>query len=97
MAERLNSKVASSCVTLVDDGRIPWKAGTGSWDAEGVPTGRTLLIKDGIACSYLYNLQYAWEATALPLQEMRAGECLRFQMLVPQTSCFKPGVKSRYH
>lgn len=61
MAERLNSKVASSCVTLVDDGRIPWKAGTGSWDAEGVPTGRTLLIKDGIACSYLYNLQYAWK------------------------------------
>lgn len=61
MADRLGTKVASSCITLIDDGRIPWKAGTGSWDAEGVPTGRTLLIKDGTAGSYLYNLQYAWK------------------------------------
>lgn len=61
MADRLGAKVASSCITLIDDGRIPWKAGTGSWDAEGVPTGRTLLIKDGTAMSYLYNLQYAWK------------------------------------
>ena len=61
MADRLGTKVASSCVTLIDDGRIPWKAGTGSWDAEGVPTGRTLLIKEGNARSYLYNLQYAWK------------------------------------
>ncbi|MDD4159349.1 MAG: TldD/PmbA family protein [Synergistaceae bacterium] len=61
MADRLGTKVASSCVTLIDDGRIPWKAGTGSWDAEGVPTGRTLLIEDGNARSYLYNLQYAFK------------------------------------
>lgn len=61
MRDRLGAQVASSCVTLRDDGRIPWKAGTASWDAEGVPTGRTLLIEDGIARSYLYNLQYAWK------------------------------------
>ena len=61
MKDRLGTQVASSCVTLRDDGRIPWKAGTSSWDAEGVPTGRTLLIEDGIARSYLYNLQYAWK------------------------------------
>ena len=61
MKGRLGTQVASSCVTLRDDGRIPWKAGTSSWDAEGVPTGRTLLIEDGIARSYLYNLQYAWK------------------------------------
>ena len=61
MKDRLGDKVASSCVNLVDDGRIPWKAGTGSWDSEGVPTGRTPLIEGGIARSYLYNLQYAWK------------------------------------
>ena len=61
MKDRLGTQVASSCVTLRDDGRIPWKAGTSSWDAEGVPTGRTLLIEDGVARSYLYNLQYAWK------------------------------------
>lgn len=61
MKNRLGTAVAASCITLVDDARIPWKAGTGSWDSEGVPTGRTVLIKDGIAQSYLYNLQYAWK------------------------------------
>ncbi len=61
MKGRLGSAVASSCITLIDDGRIPWKAGSGPWDSEGVPTGRTILIKDGIAQSFLYNLQYAWK------------------------------------
>lgn len=61
MKERLGTAVASSCITLTDNGRVPWKAGSSSWDSEGVPTGRTVLIKDGIAQSYLYNLQYAWK------------------------------------
>lgn len=61
MKGRLGSMVGASCITLIDDGRLPWKAGTGSWDSEGVPTGRTVLIKDGTALSYLYNLQYAWK------------------------------------
>lgn len=61
MKGQLGNKVASSCVTLIDNGRIAWKSGSSSWDSEGVPTGETLLIKDGIASSYLYNLQYAWK------------------------------------
>lgn len=61
MKDRLGTAVASSCVTLIDDGRVPWKAGTSSWDSEGVPTANITLIKDGIASSYLYNLQYAWK------------------------------------
>lgn len=61
MQDSLGNAVASSCITLIDDGRIPWKLGTSSWDSEGVPTGSTVLIKDGIASSYLYNLQYAWK------------------------------------
>lgn len=61
MKGMLGKTVASSCVTLTDDGRVPWKAGSGSWDAEGVPTGRTALIENGVAKAYLYNLQYAWK------------------------------------
>lgn len=61
MKGMLGETVASSCITLTDDGRVPWKAGSGSWDSEGVPTGKTVLIENGIAKSYLYNLQYAWK------------------------------------
>jgi len=59
MKDMLGETVASSCVTLTDDGRLPWRPGSGSWDAEGVPTGRTVLIDKGVASAYLYNLQYA--------------------------------------
>ncbi|MCF0247877.1 MAG: TldD/PmbA family protein, partial [Synergistes sp.] len=59
MKGRIGEQVASPCVSITDDGTIPWKSGSSSWDSEGVPTSRTELIKDGIARAYLYNLQYA--------------------------------------
>jgi PmbA protein len=59
MAGRLGSEVASKSVTLEDDARIPRKLGTAAVDAEGVPTGRTVLIDGGLASAYMYNLQHA--------------------------------------
>jgi PmbA protein len=59
MAGRLGSAVAGSCVTLVDDARLPRRMGTSPFDGEGVPSGRTVLIGSGVASAYLYNLQHA--------------------------------------
>jgi PmbA protein len=59
MAGRLGFHVAAPCVTLVDDARLPRKLGSSSFDGEGVPTGRTILIDSGVANAYLYNLRYA--------------------------------------
>jgi PmbA protein len=59
MAGRLGSEVAAKSVTLVDDARIPRKLGTSAVDAEGVSTGRTVLIESGAANAYMYNLQHA--------------------------------------
>jgi PmbA protein len=59
MAGRLGAVVASSLLTLEDDGRLPGRVGTSPFDGEGVPTGRTSLIVGGQAQAYLYNLQYA--------------------------------------
>lgn len=59
LAGRLGTSVASSSFSLVDDGTLPGRMGTSPFDAEGVPTRRTVLVDKGVACSYLYNLQYA--------------------------------------
>jgi PmbA protein len=59
MAGRLGSEVAAKSVALADDARMPRKLGTAAVDAEGVPTGRTLLIDGGVANAYMYNLQHA--------------------------------------
>ena len=52
---RENAKVASSLVSVVDDGRLEGGLATRFADAEGVPTERTELLKDGVLKSFLHD------------------------------------------
>jgi len=54
-AGRLGERVASEGVTVVDDGTLPNRRGSLNVDDEGTPTQRTVLIEDGILCSYLQD------------------------------------------
>jgi len=50
-------KVASSLVTLVDDGIHPEGLASAPFDGEGTPCGRTPLITDGILQGFLYDVR----------------------------------------
>ncbi len=52
---KLGKKIASSKVTIVDDGTIPNLWGTTYYDDEGNKTKRNVLIKNGILKSYLVD------------------------------------------
>ncbi len=52
---RLGERVAAPGVTVVDDGSIAGRRGSLSIDDEGTPTGRTVLIEDGILKGYLQD------------------------------------------
>ncbi|MFP5263202.1 MAG: TldD/PmbA family protein [Blastocatellia bacterium] len=52
---RLGEKVASKCVTVLDDGTMPGGLGSRPFDAEGLPTRETVVIRDGVLESYLLN------------------------------------------
>ena len=54
-AGRLGQKVASELVTVIDDGTIPNRRGSLNVDDEGTPTGRTVLIENGILRGYLQD------------------------------------------
>jgi TldD protein len=54
-AGRLGQKVASELVTVVDDGTIMNRRGSLNVDDEGTPTGRTVLIEDGILTGYMQD------------------------------------------
>lgn len=54
-ADRLGSKVASELVTVVDDGTLEGGIASAPFDGEGVPTGRTVLIRRGELAGYLHN------------------------------------------
>ncbi len=54
-AGRLGQKVASELVTVVDDGTIMNRRGSLNVDDEGTPTGRTVLIENGILMGYMQD------------------------------------------
>lgn len=58
-AGRLGEEVAARSLTLIDDGRIKGGLGSAPWDAEGVATGRTEVISDGVLRSFLYDVKSA--------------------------------------
>jgi TldD protein len=55
----LGQRVAAKGVTVVDDGTLPERRGSLTVDDEGTPTGRTVLIEDGILVGYMQDRQNA--------------------------------------
>ena len=52
---RIGERVAAPGVTVIDDGAIEQRRGSLTIDDEGTPTGRTVLIEDGILKGYLQD------------------------------------------
>lgn len=55
LAGKLGEKIAGDNITVVDDGTMIGGFGSSPFDAEGVPTRRTVVIEKGILRSYLLN------------------------------------------
>jgi TldD protein len=55
----MGQQVAAKGVTVIDDGTIPDRRGSLSFDDEGTPTGRTTLIEDGVLTGYMQDRQNA--------------------------------------
>lgn len=54
-AGKKGRKVAAECVTVVDDATIPDKYGSYSFDDEGVPARKVVLIENGVLKDFLYD------------------------------------------
>ncbi len=52
---KLGEQVASEILTIIDDGIRRGGYNTGSFDGEGVPSQRTVIIESGILRGYLYD------------------------------------------
>ncbi len=55
LAGREGEIVASDCVTIVDDGRLPGRLGSRPFDAEGLATRRNVVVERGRLSSYLLD------------------------------------------
>ena len=57
--DKLGKKIANKNVSAVDDSTIPYLWGSFSFDGEGYPSGKNVLIEDGILVNYIYDLKSA--------------------------------------
>ncbi|MBN2906018.1 MAG: metalloprotease TldD [Rhodobacteraceae bacterium] len=55
----MGQQVAARGVTVLDDGTIPDRRGSISFDDEGTPSGKTVLIEDGVLVGYMQDRQNA--------------------------------------
>ena len=62
LAGKLGQQVASSSLTLIDDGLMMGGLGSGIFDGEGTPMQRTVLLQDGVLTNYLYDCVSARKA-----------------------------------
>jgi TldD protein len=58
-AGRMGERIAAPGVTVLDDGTIPDRRGSISFDDEGTPSSKTTLIEDGILVGFMQDRQNA--------------------------------------
>jgi TldD protein len=62
----MGERIAAPGVTVLDDGTIPDRRGSISVDDEGTPSGKNILIEDGILVGYMQDRQNARLMGAAP-------------------------------
>ncbi len=74
LAGKKGQRVFSERIDIWDDALLPWHLGTRPFDAEGVPSRRNLLVREGLLKEYLYNLYTARkEGTSSTASAIRGG------------------------
>jgi PmbA protein len=78
---KINEAVASPRIQLVDDGLYPRGMGSAPFDDEGTPQARTILVKDGVLVSYLFDEYWSKKAGSEP-----TGNSFRSHIASPPTT-----------
>jgi len=71
---KLGEKIASDVVTIVDDATIPGVWGSYSYDSEGTPAARRVLVDKGVLVGYLHSLETAARIGVQPNGSARAQD-----------------------
>jgi TldD protein len=93
-AGKLGQRVASERVTLADSGaseHFPGAGGTLAVDDEGLPAGRTVIIRDGILESYLHDRESAARFGVAPTGNARAWEYEHAPLIRMRNTYIEPG------
>lgn len=74
LLNNIGKKIASDVVTFYDDGTVDGAFGSFKYDDEGVPTRKTLLVKDGVVTGLMHNRETAQRFNVKPTGNARAED-----------------------
>ncbi len=74
LLNNIGKKIASAVVTFYDDGTVDGAFGSFKYDDEGVPTRKTLLVKDGVVTGLMHNRETAQKFNVKPTGNARAED-----------------------
>ena len=107
LINNLGKKIGSDMVTFYDDGTINGAFGSFKYDDEGVPTQKTLLIKDGAVIGLMHNRETAQKLGVESTGSARAEDFrvepiirMRNTFMAPRDHSFEElveGIRSGYY
>jgi TldD protein len=87
LLDKVGKKIASDVVTFYDDGLVEGAFGSFKYDDEGVPTQKTLLVKNGVVVGLMHNRETAQKFNAKLTGNARA-EDFRFEPIIRMRNTF---------
>ena len=87
LLDKLGKKIASDVVTFYDDGSIEGAFGSFKYDDEGVPTQKTLLVKNGVIVGLMHNRETAQKFNTKSTGNARAYD-FRFEPIIRMRNTF---------
>jgi PmbA protein len=94
LADRVGEEVASGVLSLVDDGRLAEAPAAAPFDDEGVPTGRIVLVEEGVLRGFLHNTETARREGARSTGNARRSSYRGVPGVSPSNLFVEPGRSS---
>lgn len=94
-AERVGERIGPDHLSLLDDGRLSEGPATSPWDGEGVASGRTPLIADGVLQGWLHNVYTAAKDGVAPTGNASRSGFKAAPGISPTNLFFQPGTEDR--
>ncbi len=91
LAGKLQKHIASTHVTLIDDGLLPEHIGTAPCDGEGTTCRRTVLVEQGTLLQYLYSQYTANKDACASTGNAHRGSAFGLPDISPSNLYLAPG------
>lgn len=91
---KLGTRIASECVTIIDDATIPGSNGSYTYDSEGTPAARRVVVERGVLKTFLHSLESAARMGAAPQGSGRAMNAHSLPIVRMSNTFIEPGEMS---